>query len=343
MNVLNTLFVATQDAYIAQNHETLEVRTDGRASLIVPMHHLSAVACFGRVSVSPHAMFACMARGISVAYFTERGRFLGRVEGQINGNVMVRHLQHRISDDEQRSLVFVRGFVAGKLSNERTMLLRAIRDYSEPEDEIALIQRAADGIGKCLRRAPEARSIDRLRGLEGQAAAWFFEAFPYLIRRDRDAWGFSTRNRRPPMDPANALLSFIYSLVLSDALSAVTGAGLDPNVGFLHVHRPGRPSLALDLMEEFRPVLAERLALALINRGQLRPSDFVRHGGGSYQLRDGARKLVLTEYQERKRYEVLHPVLEQRMPLGYSIHAQARILGRCIRGDAAEYLPFLIR
>lgn len=340
--ILNTLYVLTQRAYVRLDHDTLKVNVEKETKLQVPLHHLGAVCCVGDVAVSTPLLHRCAEDGRSVVFLDVSGRFKARLEGPMSGNVLLRRAQHEALNDPARVLAIARHIVAGKLQNTRQVLLRGGREAAAPDD-VAPLQQAAQHLAESLPRLEDARDVDHVRGLEGDAARVYFGVFTRLVKEDRQAFGFDGRSRRPPRDRMNALLSFLYTLLLSDCVAAAEGVGLDPQVGYLHALRPGRPALGLDLMEELRPVLADRLALTLVNRRQLSAKDFEERSGGAVSLADGARRSVVTAYQQRKQEEVLHPVVEQRVPLGLVPHVQARLLARHLRGDVACYVPFLYR
>jgi CRISPR-associated protein Cas1 len=284
----------------------------------------------------------CALDGRAIVFFDPYGRFRARVVGPVSGNVLLRRDQHAALSASPRCLAIARSVVAGKIQNSRQVLLRAGREAETTESKSPL-EAAARVLAATLPRVQKAGGLDELRGIEGEAARAYFSAFPQMVREDREAFAISGRSRRPPRDRTNALLSFLYALLVNDCVSAAEGVGLDPQVGFLHALRSGRPALALDLMEELRPVLADRLALTLINRRQLTAADFEERPGGAVLLGEKARKAVVVAYQRRKQDEVRHPVLDQKMPLGLVAHTQARLLARHLRGDLEAYPPFLYR
>lgn len=314
---------------------------DKEKRLQVPMHHLGALVCFGDVMLSPSLMGKCMEDGRSIAWLDRNGRFQSRVEGPVNGNILLRQAQFRAADDGEKTLKIARAIVAGKLRNSRQVLLRSARDSKEEDEKKTLVQNAR-AIAHHVRKLPSLDNLDSLRGAEGDSARNYFASFRFLVKpSQRESFPFDDRNRRPPRDPLNAVISFLYAILLNDCRSACEVVGLDAQLGFLHVPRPGRMSLALDLLEEFRSVIADRLALTLINRDQLKPSHFVRREGGAVLLNDDGRKLVITAYQERKREEINHPILEQQVPIAMLPLLQARLLARFLRGDAPDYVPYL--
>jgi CRISPR-associated protein Cas1 len=340
--LLNTLYVQTPRSYLHLDHETLKVKLEGTVRLQVPLLHLGAVFCFGDVTVSTALLHRCAEDGRSVVFLDYAGRFKARVEGPTSGNVLLRRAQHAALDDPARTLAVCRAVVAGKVQNSRQILLRGARESASPEDADRLGE-AARSLGEALPRVAIAENADTVRGLEGDVARRYFEVFTLLVREGREVFALGGRTRRPPLDRMNALLSFLYTLLTSDCVSAVEGVGLDPQVGYLHALRPGRPALALDLVEEFRAVLGDRLALTLVNRRQLGAGDFEERPGGAVLLTEAGRRAVLTAYQERKKEELTHPVLGEKTPLGLLPHVQARLLARFLRGDIQDYPAFLYR
>ena len=338
--LLNTLYVQTSGAYLRLDHETLKVEIDKEVRLQVPLHHLGSLVLFGEVMVSPALLGRCAQDGRPVTWLSRSGRFLGRLEGPVSGNVLLRRAQHQAMDSPLLSLEVARNLVAGKLKNQRHVILRSARETDDSQDH-ELLSHTAQILAEILLQLPAVADLDTLRGNEGDAARHYFAGFSSMIRADRETFAITGRTRRPPLDPTNALLSFLYALLLSDCVAGAQGVGLDPQMGFLHGLRPGRPSLGLDLMEEFRPILADRLTLTLINRRQLSPQDFDRRTGGAVLLNDAGRKKVVVAYQERKQEEIFHPVVQQKMPLGLAPHIQARLLARHLRGELAAYPPYL--
>jgi CRISPR-associated protein Cas1 len=337
---LNTLFVTTDGAYLSKEGEAVLVRVENETKLRVPLHTLGGIVCFGRVSCSPYLMGMCGEKGVAISFLTRTGRFLARVHGFTPGNVLLRREQYRRADDAEGSAEIARAMVLGKIANSRTVLLRAGRDHADKSDAEAL-RYATTQLDRCIRDAQGAPSLDVLRGVEGEAARAYFGVFNHLITAQREDFTFQTRSRRPPLDNINALLSFLYAMLTHDARAACEAAGLDPAVGFLHRDRPGRPGLALDLVEEFRAFLPDRLALSLINRRQVRPSGFQKSETGGIHMDDATRKTVLVAYQKRKQEEIRHPFLGEKTTVGLLLHLQARLLARYLRGDLDGYPPFL--
>ncbi|QQP88153.1 type I-C CRISPR-associated endonuclease Cas1 [Skermanella sp. TT6] len=340
---LNTLFVTTEGAWLRKDGANIIVEVGRTEVGRVPAHMMGSVVCFGRVGMSPPLMGFCAEQGIAVSFLSEHGRFVARVEGPQSGNVLLRRRQYQAADDAAASALVARSFVAGKAANQRTVLRRALRDHGDSlgEAERARLDGAQRRLGDVARLAAEAMETDVVRGHEGDGASAYFGVFDLMIRVADPALRFTGRSRRPPMDACNALLSFLYAMVGHDCRSALETVGLDPQVGFLHRDRPGRAGLALDLMEEVRPILADRVALSLINRQQVTAADFQRMEGGAVLLRDDARKAVLAAYQERKRDEITHAFLDEKLTLGLVPHIQARLLARHLRGDLDGYPPFL--
>ncbi len=339
--LLNTLFVQTQGAYVHLDHETIRLEIERETKLQVPLQHLGGLAVFGNVLLSPFLLHRFAEDGRSVVWFGRGGKFKARLTGPTTGNVLLRRAQYEAYADPERTAAIARNVVAGKLRNTRSVVLRAAREAEEPD--ASLLEGASASLAETIRELGRVRELEDVRGLEGRAGRTYFEVLQNMIRADRGEYAFNGRNRRPPRDRVNALLSFVYALVLSDCVSGCEGVGLDPQFGYLHALRPGRPSLALDLMEELRPVLADRLVLSLINRQQLRPKDFDERSGGAVQLNEPGRKTVISAYQKRKQEELAHPILGRQVPMGLIPHVQARLLARHLRGDAAEYMPFTPR
>ena len=342
MQLLNTLYVTLPDAFVRLDNDTLRVEVERESRLQVPLHHLTSVVCLGNVGFTTPLAHRLAEAGIALVLLDANGRFKARLEGPVAGNILLRQAQHAKAADPAFALATARACVAGKIKNARQVLLRGARE-SKQADEAAQLARGADDLAAALRGLPQAATLDEVRGVEGDAARRYFERLPLLVRPDaREDFRMDGRTRRPPRDRFNALLSFLYSMWMNDCRSACEAAGLDPQLGFLHAVRPGRAALALDLMEEFR-AQADRLALTLINRGQLSAGDFVQREGGAVLLDGDARKSVVVAYQERKKDELAHPLLAQPLPLGLVPLVQARLLARAIRGDTEGYLPFVPR
>jgi CRISP-associated protein Cas1 len=339
--LLNTLYVSTQGAYLFKDGETLAVRIEKEVRLRLPLHTLQGVVCFGNVAASPFLMGACAEHGITLSFLTEHGRFLARVEGPVTGNILLRRAQFRVSESGSAAASIAKMMLLGKLANARLVLLRAARE--RPELEGSPVRPAADALEESIRSLEKAETLERLRGIEGDAAREYFGAFDSLILENKDAFFFHKRSRRPPLDNVNSLLSFLYTLLVHDCRSALESVGLDPQSGFLHALRPGRPALALDLMEELRPMVADRLALSLINRRQVCPEHFQPSESGAILMTEAARKEVLVAWQKRKQEEIRHPFLDESIPIGMIPYTQALLLARHLRGDLDVYPPFVWR
>jgi CRISPR-associated protein Cas1 len=335
-NILNTLFVTTEGAGVHVEGTSLRVVVERETRLQVPLHHLASVVCLAKVYVSPDAMAACAEAGTAVVFLGWNGRYLARVDGRESRSAMLRREQYRAADDPARTLELARGFVAGKVANAKTALRRAARtrESSEP------IGAAADRLAHLLALVADAPDLDVLRGYEGEAASRYFKVLEAMI--GNQGFRFGKRTRRPPLDPVNTMLSFGYSLLAADCLTAAQAAGLDPAVGFLHAERPGRPALALDLMEELRPVVVDRLVVATLRLGQFDAADFETLPTGECRFTEAARKRMLVEYQERKRDMIAHPLAAEPVPWALVPLIQARLLARAVRREV-EYVPFLVK
>lgn len=340
--ILNTLYVTKERAYLHLDHDTLRMEVKSEKALQMPLIHLGSIVCFGDILLSPALIHRCAEDGRTIALLDQNGHFKARIEGPTSGNVLLRQAQHLANSDHTRSLSIARNIVAGKIQNCRQVLLRANRETDNERDR-QLLSAAVVTHAHALKRLEQYTTIDSVRGSEGDAARAYFEAFGSMVREDRIAFTPNGRTRRPPLDRMNALLSFLYTLLRHDYVGALEGVGLDPQVGYLHTLRPGRPALALDLMEELRPILADRLVLSLINRRQIQSADFIERDGGAVNLTDKARKEVVVAYQNRKQDEVQHRVTGKKIPLGLIPHIQARLLARHLRGDLPEYLPYLYK
>ena len=340
--LLNTLYVTTEGAYLHLDHDTVRMEVDDETKAQIPLHHLGAIVGFGNVLVSPALMGRCADDGRAVIFMTRTGRFRGRVVGPQTGNVLLRKAQHEQSEDPAAAREVARAIVAGKIKNSRRLVVRAAR-RAENDDANAALDTAKDDLAASLRLLEDEPTLDGVRGHEGTAAKAYFGVFSHLVRQQSDAFRLTERTRRPPRSRLNAVLSFLYTLLCNDCEAAAEGVGLDPQIGFLHAARPGRPSLGLDLMEELRAPLADRLALTLVNRRQLTPDDFRERDGGAVLLNEEGRETVLVAYQERKQDTITHPVLDQEMERGLLPHAQARLMARHLRGDLDQYIPYLLR
>jgi len=339
--LLNTLFVTTQGAYLSRDGETVRISVEKETKLRVPIHTLSEIICFGNVSCSPFLMGLCGEHKVHLAFMTERGRFLARVHGPVSGNVFLRRAQYRLADDKSATLSIARNVVTAKIANCRNVILRAKREREKKGNSHLAI--TAEGLARSLHKLEKAGNTDLVRGIEGEAAMNYFSVFDNLITAQKRDFFFRGRNKRPPMDNVNAMLSFLYTILAHDTASALEGVGLDPAVGFLHRDRPGRPGLALDLMEEFRPYLADRLVFSLINRQQVKNRGFTKTESGGVNMDDATRKEILIAWQKRKRDEITHPFLQEKIEIGLLPHVQALLMARFLRGDMDGYPPFLCK
>lgn len=339
-HLLNTLYVTTQGAYLCREGETVSVRVERETKLRLPIHTLAGIVCFGQVSCSPPLMRLCGERKVAISFLSEYGKFWARVEGPVSGNVLLRREQYRRADDANSSAAIARSVVVAKVANSRTVLLRAQRDHADTFGK-PLLEDTVRHLGRVLDNLREIIPLDSVRGMEGEAARKYFSVFDHLITVQKDDFFLQTRSRRPPLDNMNSLLSFCYTLLTHDVASALETVGLDPAVGYLHRDRPGRPGLALDLMEEFRPFLADRLALSLVNLQQVRGKGFRRTETGAILMDDDTRKKVLVAYQKRKQEEIRHPFLDEKVTVGLLPYIQAMLLARYLRGDLDGYPPFI--
>lgn len=335
--LLNTLYITRQESYLHKERETIVVKNGGDKLGQFPALTVGNILCFGRISVSPFLMGYCGEKGIGLSFYTEFGKFLARVQGKQSGNVLLRRVQYRWADDAEKSTSIARLIVAAKIANARSVLMRELRNHGDNQTLEFTVEKLATSI----RRVQHSTSVEETMGMEGDAANSYFAVFNDLIRGS--GFEFNGRVRRPPTDPVNAMLSFAYSLIANEIASALQGVGLDPYVGYLHKDRPGRVSLALDLLEEFRAPWADRFVLTLINRKQIQLSDFISEASGAVRLTDDARKAVLTAWQERKQTEIKHPYLDETVPIGLLPHCQAMLLARHIRGDLEYYPPYLVK
>jgi CRISPR-associated protein Cas1 len=335
--LLNTLYITRQECYLHKARETIVIKQGDEKLGQFPALSLAGIVCFGRVSLSPYLMGYCADNAIGIAFYSEQGRFLARVQGRQTGNVLLRRSQYRWADDPAKACGVARLVVAAKIANTRSVLLRELRNHGQTPP----LRKAADRLAISLRRVKNASSVEEVMGIEGDAAATYFSVFDGLMKNSDFA--FAGRIKRPPTDPVNALLSFVYSLITQECVSALQGVGLDPYVGFLHKDRSGRPSLALDLLEEFRTPWADRFVLTLINRRQIKANDFITEASGAVRLKDEARKMLLTAYQQRKQVDITHPYLEEQVPIGLLPHCQALLLARHLRGDTQYYPPYMVK
>ena len=338
---LNTLYITSDDAYVSKERETFVVEVNHEKVFQAPIHSIENIVCFGFKALTPALMAFCAENNVGISYLSEHGKFLARVSGAQQGNVLLRRAQYAISDNELQSLAIARPIIAAKVANYRSLLLRHQRNH--PDECAEVVVSAAASMGNRLSEIERSESLNELRGHEGECATIYFSVLSELITEQREDFVFTQRSKRPPLDPANALLSFLYAILANDVRSAVETTGLDPQVGFLHQMRSGRPSLALDLMEEFRAYLGDRIMLNLINLKQVAKKDFEIREGGEVRMSDEARKTLLTAYQKRKQEEITHPFLGEKMTIGLLPHIQAQLLARYIRGDIKEYPPFYLK
>jgi CRISPR-associated protein Cas1 len=339
--LLNTLYVTTPESFLHRDGENVIVKVGHEERFRIPIHNLEGIVCFGYMGASPHLMQLCSENHVGLSFLTPYGKFLGRVSGRIRGNVLLRRTQFRVADNAEASLDIAKCFIAGKIVNCRTVLGRSIRDHGDVigRDKI----RCADNLlVENLMKIEVCGDADTLRGIEGNCAKFYFDVFDELILKQKNDFFFHERNRRPPRDNMNALLSFLYSLLAHDVESALETVGLDPYVGFFHTDRPGRASLALDMMEELRPFIADRLVLNLVNLQQVCGDDFLKKEGGGIILTDKGRKEVLGVWQKRKLDEITHPYLNEKIPIGLLPYVQSMLMARYLRGDIDGYPPFFM-
>ena len=340
--LLNILFVTTQGSYLAKDGETVAVKVEKEIKLRIPIHTLAGIVCFGNVSMSPFLMGFCAEKNVSVSFLTEYGRFLARITGSVSGNVLVRREQYRRADNDESSAEIAASVISAKISNCRTVLQRTLRDHGDKINAES-VEQTIKRLGHSLKDLNGTLPLNQLRGMEGDAAANYFGVFDHLIISQKSDFSFNGRNRRPPVDEVNCLLSFLYTILMHDVRSALECVGLDPAVGFLHRDRPGRPGLALDLMEEFRPFIADRLVLSLINLGQVSRKDFFKKESEAVYMTDEGRKTVLMAYQKRKQDEIMHPFIEEKVLVGQLFYVQALLMNRYMRNDLDGYPPFFWR
>jgi CRISPR-associated protein Cas1 len=338
--LLNTLYVTTHGAYLSKDGENIVIKVENQERFRMPVHNIEGIVCFGFLGASPSLMSMCAERNIGLSFLSENGYFLGRVSGPVSGNVLLRRKQYRLADDSGFCNEISRIFVAGKISNSKTVLQRALRDNADEANSVAM-EEAIHTLSVKQKQSLKCVDNSVLRGIEGEAAYTYFGVFDHLIIAQKADFYFKGRNRRPPMDNVNSLLSFVYTLLVHEVRSALESVGIDPCVGFLHTDRPGRQSLALDMMEEFRSYLADRLVLSLINRKQIDAKGFISREAGGIIMNDSTRKDILTAWQKRKQEEIMHPFLQIMVPIGLLPYCQALLLARFIRGDIDSYPVFL--
>lgn len=338
--LLNTLYITSSDSYLSLNGENIVILHEEDEIGRVPLHNLENIVTFGYTGASPALMGTCAKRGIGLLFLTGSGRYLARVEGESRGNVVLRKTQYRVSDDEEKSLPVAKNFLIGKIYNGKWVIERATRDHPERLD-VSRLKAVSAGLSRSIGEVEKASGLAELRGIEGEAAGLYFGIFDQLILQQKEDFRFDGRSRRPPMDPVNAMLSFVYTLLAHQCATALEGVGLDAYVGFLHRDRPGRISLALDLMEELRHVFADRFVLSLINKRMVSGDGFFTKENGAVIMKDDTRKAILSAWQGKKQEKILHPFLEEKVEWGLVPHVQAMLLARFLRGDLDGYPPFL--
>ena len=339
---LNTLYITSPDAFIRKEGETFVVELDNKKALQAPVSTIENIVCFGFKPVTPALMAFCAENNIGISYLSRSGRFLARVYGEQKGNVLLRKEQYAMADSSERSLNIARNIIAAKIANSRNLLQRHVRNHGSDE-ACSSIEKCIQSLASNISRIERSPDLDGLRGYEGECASLYFDCFNAMITCQKEDFIFNGRSKRPPLDNVNALLSFVYMILVNDIRSALETTGLDTQVGFLHRIRPGRPSLALDIMEEFRAYIADRVVLNLVNLKQVTGEDFEKKETGEIRLSDRARKEAIIAYQKRKDEIITHPLLEEKTTIGLLPHIQAMLLARYIRGDIKEYPPFYIR
>jgi CRISPR-associated protein Cas1 len=340
--LLNTLYVQTQGAYLRLEGDTLKLEAPEQKDFQIPLHHLGGIVVFGNVLLSPYLIKRCAEDGRTVVWMSRSGRFVGNLRSPTSGNVLLRRAQHNALTDAAQATEIARMFVAGKLQNTRTLLTRAARE-TKSDEVVAVLNKVRKSLTSSLVSLERQKTLDEIRGVEGESARLYFSVFDFLILTNKKTFCFTHRNKRPPRDPINALMSFTYALLANECQAACEGVGLDPQIGYLHALRPGRPSLALDLMEELRSIFADRFVLSLVNRRQITDADFLDRPGGSVELTEKGRKTFLVAYQKKKQEELRHPILKQSIPYALLPHIQARLLARYLRQDISVYPPFIAK
>ncbi len=341
--LLNTLYVTTPESYLTKDGENLVIKIKDETRFRIPIHNLEGIVVFGYIGASPGLMGLCAERNVSLSFLTEHGRFIGRFIGKTKGNVLLRKKQYKLSESEIDAIKIASNFIIGKIANSRSILQRALRDHQNEISCSDNISKIVSELGSKLKYFTIPNSLDELRGFEGDSSRKYFSVFDSMIINQKEDFVFKERTRRPPLDNVNALLSFVYTLLMRDICGALETVGLDPAVGFLHRDRPGRESLALDMMEELRPYLADRLVLSLINRKQISGKDFLKKENGAVFMNDDCRKEILTNWQKRKQEEIQHPYLNEKISIGLIPYSQALLMARFIRGDIEAYPPFLLK
>lgn len=337
---LNTLYITTQKTYLHKKGEAVEIIFEKEVLAHIPLITLDSIVCFGNVLASPFLLAACAKYNVTISFLSKTGKYLARVQGSLSGNVLLRQAQYKLAEDKTKAALVAKYFIIGKIANQKSCLLRALRDHAE-KINAEKIQTVVTRLNEQIKKVEAESDLESLRGIEGAASELYFSVFNELIVSQKDDFVFSGRNRRPPLDAVNALLSYVYTILYHDMISALECTGLDAAVGFLHRARPGRLSLALDLIEEFRSFFADRLVLTLINRNEVCKNDFEKTASGAVMITNDARKKILNAYQKRKEIVLMHPYVEKRMHLAILFHTQARLLARYIRGDIDGYPVYL--
>lgn len=339
--LLNTLYVTNPEAYISRDGENIVVKIDNKEAIRRPIHTLEGIVCFNYVGVSPQLMKLCVDNNVNMAFVSEFGRFMAKVNSAVSGNVLLRRTQYRYVDDENISLDIAKNFILGKLANCRVVLNRSLRDHGQKIDSVA-VKNIINRLNQSIDNVKISTNIDELRGIEGEAARGYFSVFDNMILTQKNEFYFNQRSKRPPTDNLNAMLSFAYTLLANDIQSALETVGLDPYVGFMHTDRPGRASLALDLMEELRPYLAERFVISIINKKQVSGDGFIKKESGGIIMDKDTKATFLTAWQKRKQEIVTHPFLNEKVEIGLIPYVQAMLLARYIRGDIEGYPPYFM-
>lgn len=337
--ILNTLYVTTPDAYLSKDGLNVVMSVKQKEVFRIPIVNIEQIVTFGYLGTSPGLMKLCADNGVALTFLSPNGRFIGRFQGPVTGNVLLRKQQYRLSSNQNYSLSIARIFIAAKINNYRQILLRQLRDYGADTS----IEKAERKLKSCKSLALKSTSCEELRGHEGDAASAYFAVFPHLMRTTEPVFRFNGRNRRPPRDAVNCMLSYVYTLIANDCIAALESVGLDPYVGLFHTLRPGRPSLALDIMEEMRAYLGDRMVLSLINRRQVSKRDFISQGEDTVTTTDEGRKTILQAWQQRKRETITHPFLNEKIQIGLLPYVQSQLLARAIRDEIEIYPPFLIK
>ena len=338
--LLNTLYITSPNSYLIKDGENVVVKVDEKERFRIPVHNLESIVCFGYAGASPGLMYLCSERNVSLSFHNAYGRFIARLDGKVKGNVLLRRTQYRIADDRERSIPLIKHIVKAKILNSRSVLQRMAREREAKQE---LLESAIRKLKEKFRIVDNANEIEKIRGIEGDSANLYFSVFDQLITKQKEDFFMKGRNRRPPLDNVNAMLSFVYVLLANDVQSALESVGLDPYVGFYHTDRPGRPSLALDMMEELRAYMADRLVLSMINLKQVNKKGFTSKETGGVVMNDDTRKAVLTAWQKRKQEKITHPFLNEKILLGLLPYSQALLMSRYMRGDIDDYPVFILK